>query len=145
MTKRFYVATSLARAADADAASENLKARCWEDTYNWRLQASLQVDYTDDMIPAALAVVSANEVRGVSTADVLLALLPAGRGTHTEIGIALGLGKPVVLWMESQDAMKVPDKYYTAFAFHPLVTRAVGVSIDDVIAIMERRYQGARA
>lgn len=35
---------------------------------------------------------------GVRAADLVLVLLPGGLGTHTELGMALSLGKPVVIY-----------------------------------------------
>lgn len=38
------------------------------------------------------------ELAGVRAADLVLGLLPGGLGTHAEIGMALALGKPLVLY-----------------------------------------------
>ena len=60
------------------------------------------------------------EIAAVEEADVLIVLLPGGYGTHVEIGVALALGKPVILHAPDQETLDTP--YPCIFHYHPLVT-----------------------
>lgn len=56
------------------------------------------------------------DLNGVRAADFVVVLLPAGYGTHVELGAALALGKPVLM-IGKHDA-----PYLSVFHYHPLVT-----------------------
>lgn len=43
--------------------------------------------------PSRIAEVARHEIEGVYTADLVIVWLPGGRGTHAELGIALGLNR----------------------------------------------------
>jgi nucleoside 2-deoxyribosyltransferase len=82
---------------------------------------------------------------GVAEADAFVVLLPGGKGTHVELGIALGRGVPVVLcaadgrpegW-EPQNADQGLCPFYTL----PGVTRVSGFSVEAVLAVSD----GARS
>lgn len=64
-----------------------------EITYAWWTHGSVQ-----DEGPARIQEVAEAEIKGVSTADAVLILMPGGRGTHVELGAAIALGKPVYLF-----------------------------------------------
>ena len=61
------------------------------------------------------------DVSAVLEADFLVVLLPGGRGTHTEMGVALGVGKQVYLVGTDLELATDP----VAFYHHPRVTRVV--------------------
>ena len=64
-----------------------------------------------------------NELAGVRNADVVVALLPGGRGTHAEIGMALAFDKPTVIVAET-NTFPV-DNTTCCFYHHPNVLRMV--------------------
>lgn len=92
MTPRFYIASGLENAAAAQRVAADLTARGWTLTYGWWTHGSVQAEGVE-----RIAEVAALERRGVLSADVVIALLPGGNGTHWEMGIADGAGIPVVL------------------------------------------------
>ena len=61
------------------------------------------------------------EIDAVKAADFVVVLLPGGRGTHTELGAALALDKPVFLVaphpQQLLDSQGLPNPFY----YHPLV------------------------
>ena len=66
------------------------------------------------------------EVEGVRRADLLVAIMPGGRGTHAEIGAALGLKKPILLvcfgsWALSNSTSRKECLFYS----HALVQKLV--------------------
>ena len=120
---RYYIATSLDRAEGHRRLAAALNARGWSCTYDWTVHGSVQ-----DQGATRMAEVAAAEMRGVIEADVVIVLLPGGRGTHTEMGIAIGAGVPVVV-VGDADARRGDDGRECAFYRAPGV---VGVSCDDL-------------
>jgi hypothetical protein len=43
--------------------------------------------------------------QAMARADAVVVLLPAGRSTHVELGMAIGMGKPVLLFASSEDML----------------------------------------
>ena len=84
---KIYVATSLDHAHRAVAVHKALENAGHVITYRWTDHGSVQ-----DQGIARLREVAEAELNGVRDADVLVAILPGGRGTHTEIGIATAVG-----------------------------------------------------
>lgn len=88
--------------------------------------------------------VSQLEALGVMEADLVVVLLPGGRGTHAELGMALAARVPVVLWAPGAqgdffDAAPVTCAFY----HHPgVVLKQVGCFeqlAEAVVGELERR------
>jgi len=111
MSKRFYLSTQKDRNAEAAPLLEALKAKGWDRTFDWAdREASTESEYAD------LAVA---EIAGIRDADVVIVILPGGRGTHVEIGAALAMGKPVIIHAPNRKTLETP--YPCAFHYHPSV------------------------
>lgn len=119
-----YVASRLENAEAVRALMAALSSRGVEITYDWTEHGSVQGQGAERMREVARS-----EAAGVELADLAVVLLPGGRGTHTEIGIAIGAGVPVLLVGEQ------PGDYDCAFYHHPGVTRtnATGDALVDEI------------
>lgn len=128
MSKRFYLATRKDRATEADAISDALKLHGWERTLTWNDQGDTSSETRAELAQA--------EVRAVSEADVLIVMLPGGYGTHVEIGVALALGKPVILHAPDQRILDTP--YPCVFHYHPQITRLISehLAIEALLAYM---------
>jgi len=113
---KFYIATGLANYEAHQELRDQLVALGHEITYNWTEHGSVQKE--SDAVKEQTAI---NEWLGVSDADVLIVLLPGGRGTHAEIGIALGTETKVVL-VGSEEA-QLQNGLTCVFYYHPYVTR----------------------
>ena len=48
------------------------------------------------------------EITGIRHADVMIVILPGGRGTHVEIGAALAMGKPVIIHAPNRKILETP-------------------------------------
>lgn len=125
---RYYIATALERAEDHRRLSDALNARGWTCTYDWTAHGSVQGQGA-----ARMAEVAEAEMRGVIGADVVIVLLPGGRGTHAEMGIAIGAGIPVVLVGDASARLGADGREFS-FYYAPGV---VGVSSDDVETVMQ--------
>jgi len=82
--KSIYVASGLARAADVREVHARLRAVGYAISYDWTAHGSVQRDGPARMQEVALA-----ESNGVVGADMTLVMLPGGRGTHVELGMAI--------------------------------------------------------
>ena len=111
----FYVASGLENAAEARRIAETLAARGWTLTYAWWTHGSVQAEGESRIREVAI-----NEMDGVCRADYVLVMLPGGRGTHTEMGAAIALGKGVVLLATPEQLCDASGRE-CAFYRHPLV------------------------
>jgi hypothetical protein len=84
-SQKFYIASGLDNAGQVRQVAETLKAAGWTHTYDWTVHGSVAGKGPDVFVETAAA-----EVLGVRDADVVIVLLPGGRGTHAELGVALG-------------------------------------------------------
>jgi nucleoside 2-deoxyribosyltransferase len=89
--QKFYIASGLDNFGLVRQVAETLKAAGWTHTYDWTKHGSVA-----GLGEQAFVDCAKNEVEGVIAADVVIALLPGGRGTHVELGIALGLSDAFV-------------------------------------------------
>jgi len=138
---KFYIASRLEAAPRVRELKTILESYGHEHTYDWTVHGSVQNDGAD-----VIREVSEREVLGVVNADANIVLLPGGRGTHTELGIAIackfhqprGLHddtpRRIVLLSESQEIDFGTDGRTCAFYHHPFVER-VG-SWPDLLATL---------
>jgi nucleoside 2-deoxyribosyltransferase len=97
---RFYVAGRLENAEEVKAIIERLTRWGWVCTYDWTTHGNVRAECEDDVtdeIRAQAHATCRNEVRGVRRADIVIMLLPAGRGAHVELGIALATRARLIL------------------------------------------------
>jgi hypothetical protein len=132
-TKRYYLSTRKDRGDEAAFLIKALMAAGWERTYTW--------SDLGDAVPEVFAEAAAAELGGVRDADVLVVLLPGGFGTHVEIGAALALDKPVILYSPDRKTLETP--YPCIFHYHPGVTLIISqeLQIPTVLNAMESRLK----
>jgi nucleoside 2-deoxyribosyltransferase len=125
MPNRFYLSTRKDRSAQAELLLEALRDRGWQRTLDWASQNDDPDGYADSAL---------TEIAAVREADVLIVLLPGGYGTHVEIGVALALGKPVILHSPDQTTLDTP--YACIFHYHPGVKRLVSqvLNVNELLA-----------
>lgn len=123
---KFYIASKLENAEIVKRVAEVLKAAGHEHTYDWTVHGSVQSEG-----PARLSEVADCERNGVATADIVIVILPGGRGTHTELGIALGQKYPprIIICAENDDLFQ-QDERTCAFYWNSGIVRVTG-QIDD--------------
>ena len=123
---RVYIASKLENADAVRVMRDRLQAAGFTITYDWTVHGSVR-----DAGDARMAEVAGLELNGVVTADVVVVLLPGGRGTHTELGAAIALGKPVVV--HTTDPSHFTQGTNTClFYWHKLVRRVA--TVDEVPA-----------
>ena len=67
--------------------------------------------------------VAMNEMNGVRRADMVIVLLPGGRGTHTELGAALALGKRVHIFAPPDKAALLATGDEACVFYHHILCR----------------------
>lgn len=113
---KVYVASKLERVGEVHALNEAIRAEGHEITYDWTVHGPVF-----GRGPEGVRDVAILEAQGVADCDVLVALLPGGRGTHVEIGLALASGKRAILCAPPELFECGPG--LCAFYMHPLVSR----------------------
>ncbi len=93
---KYYIATSLTNAKSHNIVRDALCALGHEITYDWTSHGSVQ-----QISVARLNEIAHLEVQGVLDADFVLVLLPGGKGTHTELGLAVAAKKRILIYADS--------------------------------------------
>lgn len=122
---KFYIASSLKNYEQVRELSCRLKNAGWEHTYDWTLHCSEK-----ELDIETLRSIGEKEYDGVKQADVVIVLTPQGRGTHTELGMAIALNKKVYLCHDDDTYFKCDDQTST-FYWLPQVEQIVG-NIEDI-------------
>jgi nucleoside 2-deoxyribosyltransferase len=111
----------------------------WTNTFNWTKEPSLRAMLQDGFLTLEYRVAAAHtseaEIDAVKRADILIVKAPGGRGTHVEIGAALAMNKPVLLWFEKSEEPYGPTtkpEYPCAFYSHRLVHQIVGADSPEM-------------
>ena len=121
--KKFYVASSFQNRETVRYVSNELKKQGYIQTYDWT-QNERATTIED------LREIGQQEKNAVLDADWLIVLLPAGKGSHIEFGIALGQGKRIYLYSPTEEVYK-PETTST-FYHVPEVEIIIG-SIENLI------------
>lgn len=119
---RFYIGTGWENRGLAREVAAKLQEAGWKLVYDWTRHTE-----ADDLNKIAIA-----EVGAIKRADIVFILLPGDRGTHFELGAAVAIGKPVVLWAESADELW-KDGRYCPYYDHPNIMHFAGWPLDLLV------------
>ncbi|MGP1908263.1 group-specific protein [Metabacillus sp. JX24] len=106
---KFYVASSFKNIDKVRQVSNQLKSRGYIQTYDWTENEKAST-FED------LKLIGRQEKIAVAEADLIVVLLPAGKGSHIEFGIALGLNKRIILYSSNDEV----NKFATTSTFYHL-------------------------
>ncbi len=109
---KYYIGTTLDNAEAHNQFRDLLAAEGHEITFDWTDEG-----YIEEL--PKLREYIRGEIEGIFCADFVLILMPGGRGTHAELGAALALGKPVILFAPGESHMQNGRR--CGFYYHPLV------------------------
>ena len=84
---KFYIGSGFKNAELVNEFSKKLQNYGWQHTYNWAENIK-ENETIEDLIEY-----SKLEQKGIEEADAVIIILPAGRGTHVELGMAIALNK----------------------------------------------------
>lgn len=96
----FYVASSFQNRDEVREVAAELKNIGWNHTYDWTQNE--RVNSLDD-----LTRIGTLEKEAVAKSDVVIVLLPGGKGTHIELGLAIAYDKRIFLYSPDEKVMNV--------------------------------------
>jgi hypothetical protein len=120
-SRRFYIASSLDNAPMVRRLASVLLSHGHVLTYDWTAHGAVyRAEQTASENVAVMQETARREIKGVTSADIVIVLLPGGRGTHIEMGAALASGKRVLV-VGCTDKVAGAGPNPCAFYFHPRV------------------------
>lgn len=127
--KKFYVASSFKNIETVRYVSQQLVKRGFIHTYDWTKNE--RASTFDD-----LKAIGIQEKNAVIESDFLIVLFPAGKGSHIELGIALGQGKRVYLYSPDDQI----NHFETTSTFYhlPEVEKCIGTIENLIERVVER-------
>lgn len=126
---KFYIGSGMKNCDLVNTYANLLKENGWKQTYDWVKNISNDIR-KEDMIKYATL-----ESQGIIDADVVIILLPGGRGSHIELGMALALNKKIFLCSATEEDFNILNT--VAFYELPKITQLVGNVEDNVKKIIE--------
>ncbi|MDW0114515.1 group-specific protein [Sporosarcina saromensis] len=127
--KKFYVASSFQNKEIVRHVSMRLVDKGFIHTYDWTKNG--RASTIEELMEIGL-----QEKNAVLEADFIIVLLPGGKGSHIELGIALGQGKTIYLYSRNDDI----NNFETTSTFYHLsnIEKCTG-TIDELINIVTTR------
>ncbi|MER2030635.1 MAG: group-specific protein [Solibacillus sp.] len=124
--EKFYVASSFKNINTVRYVSNELINRGYIQTYDWT-----QNDRATSV--KELKEIGQQERNAVLESDFIIVLLPAGKGSHIEFGIALGQGKRIYLYSQNDEV----NKFETTSTFYHLseIEKCIGTIDELIIAV----------
>lgn len=126
---KFYIGSGLKNCELVNYYSKMLEENGWKHTYNWAKNFKGN-ETIEDLIEY-----SKLEQDGIKEADVIIILLPAGRGTHIELGMALALNKKIFLCSATEEEFGIENT--VNFYQLPSMVRLVGTADENIREIIK--------
>ena len=123
---KYYIATSTERAPFHNVVRDGLKKLGHEISYDWTLHGSVRHTSKE-----RLKEVAHLEYQGILASDFVLILLPGGKGTHVELGLAIAGKKRVFVHSEDPEIFEVGPQV-CAFYHHPDIESFLSCPIAQV-------------
>lgn len=122
----FYIGSGLKNWELVCYYAQKLREQGWKQTYDWTKHVHAA---SGDLRNYAEL-----EQQGIANADVVLILLPAGRGAHVELGMALAQHKKVFLCASGDEEWS--GESTVAFYELPSVVKLAGTADENITAIL---------
>jgi nucleoside 2-deoxyribosyltransferase len=131
--EKFYVASSFRNVDAVRYVISQLVSNGYVHTYDWTRNAKAREENT--LTVEDLITIGQSEKKAVLESDFIVVILPGGKGTHIELGVAIGQGKRVFLY--SPD--RAIDNVETTSTFYhlPGVEKCYG-TLDDLLEKISR-------
>jgi nucleoside 2-deoxyribosyltransferase len=134
LLKRFYVASSFRNIVNVLYVARTLESRGYVNTYDWTQNAPAHEAGTVTL--GDLRCIGQQEREAVMGADVVVVLLPGGKSTHVELGIAIAQNKRTIL--HSSDDVINNLETTSSFYHLPELEKCHG-TLDDLVAMIAGR------
>lgn len=125
----FYIGSGMKNCELVNYYAKILKENDWKQTYNWVENINDDVSIEDMTAYAKL------ESQGIIDSDVVIILLPAGRGAHIELGMALALNKKIFLCSATKEEFSIENT--VAFYGLPSIIQLVGNADENIKQIIK--------
>ena len=125
----FYIGSGMKNCELVNYYAKILKENDWKQTYNWVENINDDVSIEDMTAYAKL------ESQGIIDSDVVIILLPAGRGAHIELGMALALNKKIFLCSATKEEFGIENT--VAFYGLPSIVQLVGNADENIKQIIK--------
>lgn len=126
--EKFYVASSFRNIDAVNYVTKQLIKKGYVQTYDWTKNAQAREEKT--LTFEDLKEIGHHEINAVKESDFIVIILPGGKGTHIELGIALGLGKKLFLY--SPDGAINQMENTSTFYHLPEVVKCYG-TLDELV------------
>lgn len=126
---KFYVGSGMKNAKLVEYYQEKIKEAGWEQTYNWVKNINSDINIDEIREYAKL------EQEGVMNSDVVVILLPAGRGAHIELGMSIALNKKTFLCSITEDEFSIENT--VTFYELPNIVKLVGTADENIKEILK--------
>ena len=126
---KFYIGSGMKNCELVNYYAKILEENDWKHTYNWAKNINGDETIKD------LIEYSKLEQQGIIDSDVVIILLPAGRGTHIELGMALALNKKIFLCSETKEEFSIENT--VNFYQLPSIVRLVGTADENLKEIIK--------
>ncbi|NUU32336.1 group-specific protein [Arthrobacter sp. C9C5] len=138
--KSFYVASSFRNIANVRYVAQTLESMGYVNMYDWTHER-LGGDAAAITI-GALRSIGERERDAVTGADVVVVLLPGGKSTHVELGIAIARGRRTILHLPDD---VINNLEATSTFYHlPELEKCHG-NLDDLLAMIVGQEETAAA
>ncbi|CAM3067437.1 nucleoside 2-deoxyribosyltransferase [Filibacter tadaridae] len=129
--EKFYVASSFRNLESVRYVADHLKNKGYIQTYDWTQNAKAKREQTFTV--EDLRDIGEKEKNAVLESDFIVILLPGGKGTHIELGIALGQGKRTFLYSPNEEV----KNFETTSTFYHLaeVEKCYG-TLDELLELV---------
>ena len=97
---KVYIGAKFGNMDKVISLSKKLEEKGIINNYNWALDLK-EEETEEDLIESAK-----KELEAIKNSDSVIFLLPLGRGSHVELGMALACNKQVILCSESAELLK---------------------------------------
>lgn len=128
---KFYVGSGMKNCELVNYYAKLLKENGWEQTYDWVKNVSDDVSL-EDMIEYATL-----ESQGIVDSDIVIILLPAGRGAHIELGMAMALNKRIFLCSTTKEEFSIENT--VAFYELPKIIKLIGTAEENIKKIIKSK------
>ncbi|MRX73074.1 group-specific protein [Bacillus lacus] len=124
---KFYIASSFKNTEKVKYVSKMLIEKGFTHTYDWTLNENITT-------LEELKEIGQKETNAVIDAEFVVVLLPAGKGSHVELGIAIGNSKKIYLYSSDNEV----DNLETTSTFYqlPEITKCIG-TLDELVNIID--------
>lgn len=126
---KFYIGSGLKNHELVNSYSKALKEHGWIQTYNW------VENIHNDKSLENLTSYAQLELQGILDSDVVIIVLPAGRGSHVELGLAIALNKKIFLCASTEEEFNIENT--VAFYELPNIIKLIGTSDENLKEILK--------